>query len=225
MEEAVRVRLNEMRNVTPLGALPLMNAFERVCIEYYERGGTFVQLLYDAFMGHMFDQFMTDFEAEEHWRLPSLNGGEPEYWRDAEAVFKGFHGELYPFTPMLTVNLSAFSAAYIFEGGGAAGPSSGMGVWRNDMLEAWTLGISLAQNNEGSRLNEIKWYALERYEPWSPTLINERLGRRYQCWGNRCKWLKARVYEEKHWQWVFDAFEIRGRDPDFLKELEDEYND
>ena len=218
MEDIVKARLTELRSVTPAGAMNLFNEFYGVCEGYYARGSDFNQLIFDAFMGHMFDQFMSDFDAERWDRLGELIGSEPEYWRDAEAIFKGFDGELYPFTPMLSVSLSAFAMGYVYVGE----PPPSTGYWENKILEEWTLGIRTAQNEESGRLNGIKEYAIKRYEPWSPPLIYEDLGWRRQMWGNRCGELMYRVFEAKNWGWVFKWFEIEGDTPEILREWSNE---
>ena len=63
METMISERLEELRSVTPSGAASLFNDFETVCRKYYERGETFKQALYDAYIGQMFDVFMTDFRC------------------------------------------------------------------------------------------------------------------------------------------------------------------
>ena len=223
MDEEVRARLVEMRAVTPPGAMHLMNEYEAACNGYFERGADFTELLYDAFLGHMFDQFMTDFRAAHKAQLPELDDTPPDCWWNATWIFKGETGARYPFHAMLTLDLSIFAAAYVFEGGGgAAGPASGSGTWKNDLLTAWALGIDQAKAREARELGEIKEYAFKRYEPWSPPLIYDDLGWRRQKWGNQCYVLMAMTFVDKNWAWVFEVFELQKTMPEFLRELANE---
>ena len=222
MEEMIRARLEELRSVTPSGATSLFNDFETVCRKYYERGESFKQALYDAYIGQMFDVFMTDFRCRDQERLPSLSGSIPEYYDDIEAVFKGRNGELYPFNGMLRINLQTFRLAYQMQGGGSTGQAS---TWENAYLEQWTDEINRAKANEEARLRAIKYYALRRYRPWSPPLTDEDLGWRRQVWGNNTRPLKYSLFESRNWRWVFDAFEMGTSMPAFLEELEDEDDD
>lgn len=219
METVIAERLIELRAVTPSMAMFLMNDFESVCRGYFNRGATFKQALFDAYLGQTFDKFMTDFECRDQGRLPSLSGDRPELYDNIEAVFKGVNGERYPFNGMLTIDLQVFRRGYEYDGGGESGQ---VGTYKNRYLEQWTLEINLAKMNEQATLQSIKYYALRRYRPWSRPLIEEDLGWRRQVWGNRAEMLRARMYEDKRWAWVYSAFEMAEDEPEILRELRDE---
>lgn len=212
------MRLIELEGKTPSGAMHLYDEFEGVCKGYFNRGEDFEQALDDAFMGYIFDQVMTDLIVEYPDLLPDVHGDKPDYFDNVESVFKGEDGSLYPFNPMLTVNLQSFARAYILEGGGGAAGSESVGIWRNHYLEEWTVQIEQSKRDEESRLRSIKNYVFERYKPWSPPLLHADVGWRRLIWGNRCAQLRDRLFDQKNWRWVYDTFGMEPREPAVIKE-------